>query len=96
MFRQEGYDLHYDLPVSLKQAVFGAKMPVETLSGKIAIMVPAWSSSDKVLRLRGKGMPRPETGHGDLFVHVRIMLPKEKDADLEAFLGSEITSTGFF
>lgn len=95
-YRREGYDLHYDLPVSLKQAVFGAKTPVDTLTGKIAIMVPAWSSSDKVLRLRGKGMPKPDTGHGDLFVHVRIMLPNERDADLEAFLGSEITSTGFF
>ena len=95
-FRRDAHDLHVDLPVSLKQAVFGSKMPVETLTGKIAIMVPAWSSSDKILRLRGKGMPRPESGHGDLLVHVRIMLPEEKDSDLEAFLGSEITSTGFF
>lgn len=95
-FRRDGHDLHFDLPVPLKQAVFGAKMPVETLTGKIAIMVPPWSSSDKVLRLRGKGMPKPDVGHGDLLVHVRIMLPEEKDPHLETFLGSEITSTGFF
>lgn len=95
-FRREGHDLHVDLPVALKQAVFGSKMPVDTLTGKIAIMVPPWSSSDKILRLRGKGMPKPDIGHGDLLVHVRIMLPEERDAELEAFLGSEITSTGFF
>jgi DnaJ-class molecular chaperone len=95
-FRRDGHDLHYDLPVPLKQAVFGAKMPVETLSGKIAIMVPPWSSSDKILRLRGKGMPKPDVGHGDLLVHVRVMLPDQRDIQLETFLGGEITSTGFF
>jgi DnaJ-class molecular chaperone len=95
-FRREGSDLHVDLPVSLKQAVFGAKVPVDTLTGKIAIMVPSWSSSDKVLRLRGKGMPKSDAGHGDLLVHVRLMLPAERDPQLETFLGSEITSTGFF
>jgi DnaJ-class molecular chaperone len=95
-FRRDGNDLHYDLAVPLKQAVFGAKMPVETLSGKIAIMVPPWSSSDKILRLRGKGMPKPDAGHGDLLVHVRVMLPDQRDVQLETFLGGEITSTGFF
>jgi DnaJ-class molecular chaperone len=95
-FRRDGHDLHYDLAVPLKQAVFGAKMPVETLSGKIAIMVPPWSSSDKILRLRGKGMPKPDVGHGDLLVHVRVMLPDQRDVQLETFLGGEITSTGFF
>jgi DnaJ-class molecular chaperone len=95
-FRRDGNDLHYDLAVPLKQAVFGAKMPVETLSGKIAIMVPPWSSSDKILRLRGKGMPKPDVGHGDLLVHVRVMLPDQRDIQLETFLGGEITSTGFF
>jgi DnaJ-class molecular chaperone len=95
-FRRDGADLHVELPVSLKQAVFGAKVPVDTLTGKIAIMVPSWSSSDKVLRLRGKGMPKTDSGHGDLLVHVRLMLPTERDPQLETFLGSEITSTGFF
>ncbi len=87
-FRLEGKDLHIDLPVSLKDAVLGTKAPVRTLAGKIAVGVPAWSSSDKVLRLRGKGMLKKDGSHGDLLVHVRIMLPEKPDAALEAFIKS--------
>lgn len=81
----DGRDLHVDLPVPLADAVLGNKLPVETPSGKLAVNVPAWSSSDKVLRLRGKGLPEKAGGHGDLYVHVRIMLP-ETDAELEALM----------
>ncbi len=88
-FRLDGKDLHVDLPVSLKDAVLGTKAPVRTLSGKIAIAVPAWSSSDKVLRLRGKGMLKKDGSHGDLLVHVRIMLPDAPDAALQAFMKSQ-------
>lgn len=85
-YRVEGRDLHADLPVSLKDAVFGAKLPVETPAGKLALNVPEWSSSDKVLRLKGKGLPEKTGGHGDLYVHVRLMLPEGGDKDLEALL----------
>lgn len=85
-FRREGNDLHVDLAVSLKEAVLGTKLPVETLSGKLALGIPAWSSSDKVLRLRGKGMPKKDLGHGDLLVHVRIMLPETPDSALETYV----------
>lgn len=75
-----GRDAHLDLPVSLRDAVLGAKLPVDTLSGRIAVTVPAWSSSDKVLRLKGRGMPLKAGGHGDFLVHVRVMLPEGDDA----------------
>lgn len=88
-FRLEGKDLHVDLPVSLKDAVLGTKAPVRTLSGKIAVAVPAWSSSDKVLRLRGKGLLKKDGSHGDLLVHVRIMLPDVPDLALEVLLKSQ-------
>lgn len=83
----EGRDLHADLPVALKDAVLGAKLAVETPTGsKLAVAVPAWSSSDKVLRLKGRGLPEKTGGHGDLYVHVRIMLPPEGDPELEALM----------
>ncbi|MFS2326084.1 MULTISPECIES: DnaJ C-terminal domain-containing protein [Brucella] len=85
-FRLEGRDVHVDLPVELADAALGGKAEVETLSGRIAVKVPAWSSSDKVLRLKGKGLPLKAGGHGDLYVHVRIMLPEGGDAELEEFL----------
>lgn len=86
-YRVEGRDLHVDLPVQLKDAVLGASVPVETPSGRVGVKVPAWSSSDKVLRLKGKGLPVKTGGHADLLVHVRIMLPEQPDAELEALMG---------
>ncbi|MDX8469466.1 J domain-containing protein [Mesorhizobium sp. VK23B] len=85
-YRIEGRDLHVDLPVDLADAVLGAKVAVETPTGKLAVNVPAWSSSDKVLRLKGRGLPEKAGGHGDLYAHVRLMLPEGGDVDLEALM----------
>ncbi|TIW10306.1 MAG: J domain-containing protein, partial [Mesorhizobium sp.] len=63
-----------------------AKVAVETPTGKVAVNVPAWSSSDKVLRLKGRGLPEKVGGHGDLYAHVRLMLPEGGDSDLEALM----------
>jgi DnaJ-class molecular chaperone len=85
-YRIEGRDLHADLDVALADAVLGAKVPVETPTGRLAVNIPAWSSSDKVLRLKGRGLPEKAGGHGDLYAHVRIMLPEGGDGDLEALM----------
>ncbi|TIW26581.1 MAG: J domain-containing protein [Mesorhizobium sp.] len=85
-YRVEGRDLHADLPVALADAVLGAKVAVETPTGRLAVNVPAWSSSDKVLRLKGRGLPEKTGGHGDLYVHVRLMLPEGGDSELEALM----------
>lgn len=85
-YRIEGRDLHSDLPVALRDAVLGAKVAADTPSGKVAVAVPPWSSSDKVLRLKGRGLPNKAGGHGDLYVHVRVMLPEKGDAELEALM----------
>ncbi|RUU75182.1 J domain-containing protein, partial [Mesorhizobium sp. M7A.T.Ca.TU.009.01.3.1] len=53
---------------------------------KLAVNMPAWSSSDKVLRLKGRGLPEKAGGHGDLYAHVRIMLPEGGDSALEELL----------
>jgi DnaJ-class molecular chaperone len=85
VYRVEGRDLHVDVPVPLADAVLGAKVPVETPSGRLAVSVPSWSSSDRKLRLKGKGLPLKTGGHGDLIAQVQIMLP-EKDAELESLM----------
>jgi len=85
-FRLEGRALHLDLPVSLKGAVLGTREEVETLDGRVVIAIPPWSSSDKVLRLRAKGLPEKNGERADLYVHVRIMLPETPDHDLEHYL----------
>ncbi|WP_455478606.1 DnaJ C-terminal domain-containing protein [Bartonella sp. B10] len=84
-FRVEGRALHFDLPVPLKHAVLGAKEEVETLEGRVVLTIPAWSSSDRVLRLKGKGLRLKNGTRDDLYVHVRIMLPEGGDIALEQF-----------
>ena len=66
-FRVEGRDLHVELPVSLRDAALGSRQEVETLNGRVAVKVAPWTSSDRVLRLKGKGLPKKPDGHGDLF-----------------------------
>jgi DnaJ-class molecular chaperone len=78
LFKVEGADLRLDLPVSLDEAVLGAKIPVPTLSGKVQVTVPPHSSSGRVLRLKGKGLPK-QNGAGDLLVTPRIVLPESAD-----------------
>lgn len=84
-FTVEGRDLHVDLPVALEDAVLGARLPVETLKGRVAVTIPAWSNSDRVLRLKGRGLPG-KAGAGDLYVHVRLMLPEGGDRELEQLM----------
>ena len=88
-YRVEGRDLHVDLPVTLADAVLGAKVAVETPAGKLAIALPPWSSSDKVLRLKGRGLPLKAGGQGDLYVHARIMLDST-DHELEQILRARV------
>jgi DnaJ-class molecular chaperone len=85
LFKAEGVDLRLDLPVSLDEAVIGAKIPVPTLSGKVQVTIPPNSSSGRALRLKGKGLPS-KTGAGDLLVTPRIVLPDGADGDLEALM----------
>ena len=82
----DGRDLHADLPVSLRDAVLGTKAPVETLGGRVAVTVPPWSSSDRVLRIKGRGLPTKTGDKADLYVHVRVMLPEGGDRELEALM----------
>lgn len=86
LYRVEGRDLHVDLSVPLKDAVLGAKLAVDTPTGRVAVNVPAWSSSDKVLRLKGRGLPEKAGGHGNLYAHVRVMLPEGGDPELESLM----------
>ncbi len=80
-FTLEGRDLHAALAVTLQDAVLGAKLPFETLSGKVAVTVPPWSDSGKIFRLKGRGLPNKDGSNGDLLIELRIELPKN-DADL--------------
>lgn len=84
--RVDGRDLRLDLPLTLYEAVLGAKVNVPTLDGMVELNVPAGSNGGRTLRLRGKGLPNAQGGAGDLLVTLRIMLPDEPDADLVSLM----------
>ena len=86
-FRTEGKNIVMDLPVSMKEAVLGAKVIVPTISGKVSVKIPAYSSSGKKLRLKGKGIKTGDSA-GDEIINLVIMAPKAKDAGLEAALNN--------
>lgn len=82
-FRRDGDDVHETVPVTLGEAVNGAKITVQTVGGAVTVTVPKGSSSGRVLRLRGKGIAhRDGHGHGDHLVELRIVLPEHIDAGL--------------
>lgn len=81
-FKVDGRDLRLDLPVTLYEAVLGAKVNVPTLNGAVELAVPAGSSGGRTLRLRGKGLPNAQGGAGDLYVTLRIVLPETADTEL--------------
>jgi DnaJ-class molecular chaperone len=84
---REGNDLRMDLPVTLKEAVLGGKVTVPTLSGPVALSVPANSNAGSALRLKGKGIPaRGSEAAGDLYVRLVVSLPEKADAALKEFV----------
>ena len=87
VFKKRERDIHVELPVSLVEAVLGAKVEVETLSGAVSLTVPPGSNSGSVLRLRGRGLPAAGSKPaGDQYVTLKVSLPKEPDRELEDFV----------
>ncbi len=94
VFRREGRDVFVDVPVTIVEAIRGAKIEVPTLDGRATVTVPPGTDSGRKLRLRGKGIPDPAGGApGDLYVLIQIRVPKQLDpealAKLDALAGTE-------
>ncbi|MBP2235403.1 DnaJ-class molecular chaperone [Sinorhizobium kostiense] len=78
-FRTQGLDLVTTLPLELQDAVLGCEIEMETPNGPVAVAVPAWSGSDKAIRVPGKGMRGADGEHGDLVVELRLVLREKPD-----------------
>ncbi|MDB5617612.1 J domain-containing protein [Tardiphaga sp.] len=85
-FKVDGSDLRVDLPITLYEAVLGAKVRAPTLSGAVELSIPKNTSSGRAFRLKGKGLPKAGAPNGDLYFTTRIMLPDGHDAGLEALM----------
>lgn len=86
LFRREGDDIQIELPVSLREAVLGGRLRVPTPTGTVTMTIPKWSNTGTKLRLKGKGIRRPDGSRGDEFVTLKIVLPEKPDPDLERLI----------
>jgi curved DNA-binding protein len=77
-FERHGYDLHTTATVSVFTAILGGEADVETFEGKIKLNIPAGTQSEQVFRLAKRGMPHLNNTKekGDLFVRVKVQIPK--------------------
>ncbi|MBI5022760.1 MAG: molecular chaperone DnaJ [Candidatus Magasanikbacteria bacterium] len=75
-FKRDGFDLHIKNNVSFSQAALGAEVDIETLDGKIKIVIPEGVQSGQMIRLKGKGITNlRSSGRGDLYVEVTVVTP---------------------
>lgn len=98
IFRRIGNDVHVDVPVTLPEAVLGAKIEAPTIDGTVTVTVPAGSNTGSKLRLRGRGLAAGDKGagaRGDQIVHVRVVLPKKPDAELAEFVRKWAAKHGY-
>jgi DnaJ-class molecular chaperone len=84
-FTRDGKDIRLTLPITLKEAVEGAKVKAPTPDGAVMLTVPKGSSSGKVLRLKGRGFTDKTGKRGDQLVTLSVELPSG-DAALEKFV----------
>jgi DnaJ-class molecular chaperone len=75
VFRRQGSDIHVSLPVFPWEAALGAEVMAPTLMEPVRMKVPPGSRADNKLRLKGKGLPAANGGHGDLFLTIQIVMP---------------------
>lgn len=87
LFERKGSDIHMDLPISLPEAVLGARIKVPTVTGPVTMIIPKESNTGAVLRLREKGISDAKGGkRGDQYVRLKIMLPDSVDSELRTFV----------
>jgi len=80
-FRREGEGVYCEVPISVWEAVRGARVQIPTPTGEAVLVVPPGTSSGEVFRLRGQGLPRLSgDGTGDLYVRIRLEVPTGIDA----------------
>ncbi len=81
-FEREGDNIRIDVPITLDEAVGGARIKVPTVDGPVMLTVAPGTNGGKTLRLKGKGFSRKDGERGDQLVTLAIDLPAD-DAELK-------------
>ncbi|MET0993565.1 MAG: molecular chaperone DnaJ [Mycobacterium sp.] len=96
VFGRDGDDLTVTVPVSFHELALGTTLSVPTLEGKVGVRVPKGTSDGRILRVRGRGVPKRSGGHGDLLVTVKVAVPPKVEGEaaeaLEAYAKAERAS----
>ena len=77
LYGRYGDDLTLSVPITFPEAVNGVDLTVPTLDGSVTVRVPPGTPSGRVLRVRGRGVPRRDGSTGDLLVTVEVTIPKD-------------------
>lgn len=85
-FERDGNDIFLELPVTITEALLGARVTVPTIHGSVSVKIPAGSNTGTSLRLNGKGVGGRKGGPGDQYVQLKVMLPDRPDGDLNEFV----------
>jgi len=81
VFERKDDDLHRDLAVPFTTAALGGEVQAPTLKGKVTMRIPGGTQDGQTFRLSGQGMPHlNKPGRGDLYVRVRVAVPKKLTA----------------
>ena len=75
-FEVNGYDLISEINIPVFDAVLGKNITVKTLDGEVTVKMPAGMQNGQQLRIKGKGMPKRDGTNGDLYVKIKINIPK--------------------
>jgi DnaJ-class molecular chaperone len=97
-FVRQGDDVQIELPVTVDEAVLGAKIAVPSIDGMVAVTVPKGASSGTTLRLKGRGMPLKggaQNQRGDQYVKLKIVLPEKPNSALEKLIESWVKSNRY-
>lgn len=82
LFTRDGNDLHLEVPITVSEAIKGAKVKVPTFEGPVALKVPPGTQSGTKLRVRGKGIAKKGQEPGDLYVRFMVHVPTSESPEL--------------
>ncbi len=87
-FERDGNDLHTQVTIDVFKAILGGEVEVGTMTGNVLLTIPASTQPDQVFRVAGRGMPQLKNSEikGDLYVRVKVQIPKRLNARQKSLL----------
>ena len=88
VFERDGNDLHTQVTIDVFKAMLGGEAEVGTMAGKVLLTIPPGTQPDQVFRVAGRGMPQLKNSEmkGDLYVRVKVQIPKQLNARQKSLL----------